>query len=220
LSSRCDLLVVAAFEPELLGLDVPLSKRTAPLDVREATVGVGLVQAALGAASALETHKPRALVLVGTCGAYPGRDLDLGGVVVSRSVALLEPAVALGRAAFPEVISLELEAHGTLARALSAMGARLVDVMTTLAVTTDDELARSLGERGAVEHLEAFAVASACEKAGVPFVAVLGVANRVGGTGRTEWRSGHEAAGRAAASLVLRWIEAHVARVGPAELLD
>ncbi|MGO8999782.1 MAG: MYXO-CTERM sorting domain-containing protein [Polyangiaceae bacterium] len=65
-------------------------------------------------------------------------------------------------------------------------------------------LAESSG--AAVEHLEAFAVATSCAAAGVPFAAVLAVANAVGAVGREQWRAHHAAAGRAAASVVERWL--------------
>jgi futalosine hydrolase len=209
---RCDLLVVAAFQPELAALEERLgsglSSRVGGLDVRACPVGVGLVHAAVGTTLALGTHGPRAVVLVGTCGAYPESGLGIGQVVISRRILLSDPGAAEGRAGFPEVMSRQLSAHGTLAGVMAGSEALLVDVATTMAVTTDDALALSLGHHGAVEHLEAFAVASACDQAGVPFVAALGVANRVGSTGRTEWRTNHLAAGRAAARLVIARIEA------------
>jgi futalosine hydrolase len=219
LTPRCDLLIVAAFVPELdaLGalLGAALAKRIGEVEVRAAPVGVGLVQAAVGTTLALDAHRPRAVVLVGTCGAYPESRLVVGQVVVAKGVALVDPAALEGRSGFPDVMSRQLVAHGTLARAIAGSEAPLIDVVTTMAVTTDDALALSLGKHGGVEHLEAFAVGSACDKAGVPFVAALGVANRVGSTGRSEWRANHLATGRAAVDRVVAWIEAGAGKVLP-----
>jgi hypothetical protein len=66
-------------------------------------------------------------------------------------------------------------------------------VATTLAITTDDDVAAAMGDsvQADVEHLEAFAVGRACELAGVMFSAVLGVANIVGARGREQWRENH-----------------------------
>jgi nucleoside phosphorylase len=215
LTLGCDLLVVAAFPPELAGLEAiwPLEGQASQVEVggirlSAVPVGIGLIEAALGTGSFLRAGKPRGVVLVGTCGAYLETGLSIGDVIVARSAILVEPAVVEGRAALPETMIGRVNTLGPMTGELAARGARLVDVATTLAVTTDDALARELATRGEVEHLEAFAVASACSKETVQFAAVLGVANRVGSHGRAEWRTHHLAAGRAAATYVARWVEA------------
>jgi hypothetical protein len=85
---------------------------------------------------------------------------------------------------------------------------RRVDVATTLAITTDDVLASRVADAYGceVEHLEAFAVASACARERVPMAAVLAVANRVGSRARDEWRRHHGAAGKAATDWVAAWL--------------
>jgi futalosine hydrolase len=225
LTAPCDLLVLAAFGPELTGLEGVLRPKpkgdgsgagVGRALVCAAAVGIGLVEAARGTASRLHEGRPRAVVLIGTCGAYPQTGLSIGSVVVARSALLVEPVVVRGCAAFPEGMPVRLSTHRPITDALAARGARVVDVATTLAVTTDDTLATALGECGGVEHLEAFAVASACAKDQIPFAAVLAVANRVGSSGRSEWRANHEAAGSAAARYVARWIEAGAPGLSPA----
>jgi futalosine hydrolase len=215
LTHDCDLLILAAFAPELAELEAilpvqgeALASEVGGILVCVATVGIGLVEAAIGTGSRLRAGKPRAVVLIGTCGAYPETELSIGDVVVARSALLVEPGVVLGRAALPEAMIARVNALGPITGELAARGARVVDVATTLAITTDDTLARELATRGEVEHLEAFAVASACAKETVQFAAVFGVANRVGSRGRSEWRTHHRAASGAAASHVRRWIEA------------
>jgi futalosine hydrolase len=207
-SSDVDLLVVAAFSPELAGLEELLGGGLAAdvlgRKLAAAPVGIGLVAAASGASAAIARERPAALVLIGTCGAYPGSGLTIGDAVVARAAKLLEPAVVEGRAAFPGLMSAPVAADVAMAAALSAGGAPLVDVGTTLAVTTDDPLALLLSRHAAVEHLEAFAVATACAARSVPFGVVLGVANIVGARGREQWRANHDAAGRVAASCVVQ----------------
>jgi futalosine hydrolase len=172
------------------------------------TVGIGLALAGVGAGRLVEEHAPRAALLVGTCGAYAERGIRIGEVVVARSVRLVCPSAVEGRAAFPEPMPLALDADAALGAAL-AEGARLADVATTLAVTTEDALARRIadGTGADVEHLEAFAVATACAAASVAFAAVFGIANVVGSSARAEWRANHHAASEAAAAHVARWIE-------------
>ncbi len=209
---RCDLLVVAAFAPELAGFEALVAGVT--LEVASGPVGIGLVAAASGTAERLvelarlrdRGGLPRGVVLVGTCGAYPESGLSVGDVISGRDVLLCEPSVVEGRAAFPDPMPVRLGAHPSMRDALALGGARLADIATTLAVTTDDALAARLAAHAAVEHLEAFAVATASAAKRVPFCAVLGVANPVGSKGRAEWRAHHDAAGRAAAGHVARWI--------------
>jgi futalosine hydrolase len=210
----CDVLVVAAFAPELVGFQGLLGRtmqgEVGPLTVAAKPVGIGLVSAAAGMATLLHVSRPRAVVLVGTCGAYPGTKLSIGDVVVARSVWLVEPAVVDDEAVFPEPMSARVEPHIAMRAAIAAAGARSEDVATTLGITTSDALAARLGRDSetAVEHLEAFAVASSCARQSVPFAAVLGVANAVGSTGRAEWRANHVHAANAAASYLVRWLHA------------
>jgi nucleoside phosphorylase len=96
-----------------------------------------------------------------------------------------------------------LDADPSLVAALVAAGGHACEIATTLAITTDDALAAAVFASGcAVEHLESYAVAAACARLSIPFVAVLGVANRVGSSAHSEWKRNHEAASQNAASVV------------------
>jgi futalosine hydrolase len=172
-------LFLAAFLPELAALDASYAR---------ATVGVGLVEAALGAAAVLAEQKPRHVIMLGTVGAYPSSGLTIGDVVAAERAILAAASGAL------------VDAMPSSAPASPIDGARAVVVATTLSITTEDDVARAIEKRtGAhVEHLEAFAVARACVQAGVKFSAVFGVANTVGARGRDEWRANHESAAAAA----------------------
>jgi nucleoside phosphorylase len=219
--SVCDVLVAGAFAPELApfrprlgdGLAATLGRTR----VVAKAVGIGLVNAAVGTATRLPSLCPRAVVLVGTCGAYGGTPILRGTAVVARKVRLVDTASCEGRAAIPDPMTTSIDASAPIVQGLSAAaaGALVVDVATTLAVTTDDPLAARVAHASTtqVEHLEAFAVASACAAFGVPFAAVLGVANAVGSRGRDEWRTGHRAAADAAAAVVLRWLDGGAAGV-------
>jgi nucleoside phosphorylase len=209
-----DVLVVAAHPPELVGLEALLGDalrgEVEGVHVAAEAVGIGLAAAAAGTASALRAHAPRAVVLVGTCGVYEnrGRDLAISAVVTASRIHLASTAVVEGRAAFPGPMRTVIEPDAPLSDALSGEPVRRVGLATTLAITTDDALAKRVGELLGceVEHLEAFAVATACACAQVPFAVVLGVANRVGSRARDEWVRHHEAAGRAATDVVVAWL--------------
>ena len=217
-----DLLVVAAFPPELAALRARIGDAMrgsiAGRTVAAEAVGIGIPGAAVGASARLQALAPRAVVMVGTCGVYAPSlaALPLLAVAVARRVRLIEPAVIEGRAAFPDPMSLACDASTGIARALVAAGGVDADVATTLAVTTDDALAARVARATscAVEHLEAYAVARACATFGVPFAAALGVANVVGSRARDEWRTHHRAAGDAAVALVVAWLDAGGAGLG------
>jgi nucleoside phosphorylase len=208
---RAGILILSAHLPELSGLrsilGPDLSGTCGTRAVVARAAGIGLVAAARGAALALRSFEPSAAVFVGTCGAYAGRGVSIGEVVVGRRIFLRSTAEAEARGAFPAPMRTDLEASEPLSSALAG-AARRVTVATTLAITTDDSLASKIADRGSdVEHLEAFAVADACAEANVPFAIVLGVANVVGSTARDEWRRHHQSAGHAAGSLVAQWLE-------------
>ena len=207
-----DLLLLAAYPPELAGfrgtLGDGLEARVGHLAIRARAVGVGLCDAAVGAACALAEATPRAVVLVGTCGAYRSSGIALGAVAVAASLFLTCPSVAEGRAAVPGAVVTSLSTDGGLCSALAARGARAASVATTLAITTDDALAQLVCSTTGceVEHLEAFAVARVCAARGVRFAAALGVANLVGSMARQQWRAHQAAAGAAASRLVVDWL--------------
>jgi nucleoside phosphorylase len=211
-ATSADLLIVAAHPPELAGL-VDLLGGDLRWDVAGHTVfaravGIGLPAAAAGAASLFAQIRPRAVVLTGTCGSYRGAGRAIGDVIVGDALHLVSTAAAQGKGALPAPMSAVLASDRSLVAGLMQRGGHLADVATTLALTTDDALARDVAHacKCPVEHLEVFAVALACAARAIPFAPVLGVANMVGSTGRDEWRAHHLSAGRAAALLVADWL--------------
>jgi nucleoside phosphorylase len=205
----------AAFLPELAPLHGALGDafagRVGATHVVARAVGIGMPTAAAGAAAQIAELGPRAVVAIGTCGVYATRvpsSLRVGDVVVARRVRLADGCVAAGVAQFPEPMAVTTQAHPGLAEALARAGAHPADVGTTLSITTDDAAAARTAEAAGVqvEHLEAFGVAVACAARGVPFGAVLGVANTVGSRARDEWRAHHREAAAAAVRVVLGWL--------------
>ena len=206
----CDLLVVGAHLPEIAALK-PFLSTPKGHRVVETTVGIGLSAAAVGTTWGIAAALPRAVIFVGTCGAYAGeRALRIGELAIARTVKLVAAGAIDGLAAFPGPMELSLESDPSMRDGLvAAGGATPADVATTLAVTTDDALAARIcaATSCAVEHLEAHAVATACNAAGVPFAAVLGVANHVGSCGRAEWQANHQASSDAAVAHLIAWLE-------------
>lgn len=214
----CDVLVVGAFAPELApfreALGDAMRARLGGVRVEARAAGIGVAAASVGAAMHLGEVRPRAVVAVGTCGAYAAAGdggWSIGEVAVGRRATLVDAAAIAGGAQFPEPMSLVAEASAPMAAAIArASGLREAYVATLLAITVDDaQAARVAGATGAhVEHMESFGIAAACAARGVPWCAVLGVANVVGSRARAEWRLHHREAAARAARAVLVWIEA------------
>jgi nucleoside phosphorylase len=210
----CDVLLLAAFHPELAPLRGVLGEglraRVGGQNIVAGVVGIGATLAAAGAAMQLARESPRLVVALGSCGAYAGAGLGIGEVVVSRRVRLASGWAADRLAQFPEPMSIVADSHPGLVDSLARAGAKPVDVAATLAITTDDAAAARLSAHtgAAVEHLEAHGVAVACAAVGVAFAAVLGVANMVGSSARDEWRLHHREAAAATADVLVRWLHA------------
>ena len=145
-------------------------------------VGLGPVVAAARSAVFIERHRPEAVVLVGTAGAYPGGP-SVGEAIAVRRVGLSYGVAAMGLGYVPRPpapVSCDEEL-------LAALDLPRHDVLTTGAITTDPTLAERIADGYTAEHLEAFGVAFACQEAGVPFVAVLGISHEVGVDAHTQW---------------------------------
>ncbi len=207
-----DVLILAAFEPELAALSAAFGGASiATVERRSVAMriaGIGLPAASVGSAEHIAELEPRLVVLVGTCGAYRGAGLSIGEVVVARHLRLVDPAALAGAAQFPEPMQITAEPYAPLTAAFTALGARPCLVATTLAITVDDAAATRITQAAGaeVEHLEAQGVAMACASRRVPFGAVLGVANLVGAGGRAEWLANHRLAETSAGERVLEWI--------------
>lgn len=199
--------MVAAWEPELAAFRERLADRP-PLRPAVAleVIGVGLVEASIMMTRCVMEHRPRAALFLGTCGAFRREGLasPVGSVVTAARVELVDASVLVGKAALPGPMPAVAVFDARLRSVLVQAGARSVQVANTVAITTDDALALTLGGNGAhdVEHLEVFAFARACAAGGVPCASALAVANTVGASGRREWLSSHVEASAALGNLV------------------
>ena len=188
-------LVLAAWEPEIAPLR-RLARAIDPAWLALGTVGVGAVDAAIGAAAAIAAARPTRVIFVGTAGAYPrGRaTAAIGTVAIAGELSLVSTAALRGDGYLPEPLATRAPTSGPLVAQLAACGQprRPVPVLAVacpIAVTRSATLGRHLahGSGAALENLEAFAVARAAAAAGVEdMAAVLGIANRVGPRGHQE----------------------------------
>jgi purine-nucleoside phosphorylase len=184
------MLLVAAAREELGDLDGEV-------------VGVGPLVAAASAAALVERLQPECVLLLGTGGAYASGPA-VGTAVVSARLGLSSGVAALGLGYVPRPPS-PIDGDPALLAALPHVPR--AHVRTVGAVTTDLALAERLSDGWSVEHLEAYAVAWACRCAGVPFLAVLGIANDVGPDAHVQWLTHRDAARQAARDAIVPLLE-------------
>jgi futalosine hydrolase len=196
------LLVLAAWEPELERFR---ALKNAAVDLNMDAVGIGPVDAALGTARSLAKHQPSVVVLLGTAGAHESCGEVVGNVIVATEVRLIDPATLEHRAAMPYA-SNAIPLDRALIEAAVKSGAHAHAVANPLGITTDDALAKTLSSVAPIEHLEAYAVARACEQQGVRCAILLGISNMVGSKGREEWRANHIEASAKAADAALKML--------------
>jgi nucleoside phosphorylase len=220
-ADRVDVLIMAAHALELESLRAALGADDRAtlqgLEVALCEVGVGALVAGAGAMRGLLETKPRAALLVGSCGVYPGRAaLQPGQLLIASRLTAVDSAVLSSRAAFPAPMATNLEPDPALTQALyaaaSASSSAAVPLQatlaTTLAITTDDVLAAQLSDGADCvgENLEAIAVALACRAQQVAFAAVVGITNEVGSHGRNQWLQHHALAARTTSDCVMHWL--------------
>jgi purine-nucleoside phosphorylase len=177
-SRPAENLLLAAFSPELAGLDA-----NPPAGWRVALTGVGALAAAAATARLLVEVRPARVLFVGTCGAYDDR-LAIGDLLsVSEAVAVSLDELE-GRAFRPEIERTRWAAGWAL-----PLPPHVVAVPPAITCTADG--ARRLSSIASAEHLEVTGVFAACAEAGVPVAGALAVANRVGPEASAEWRANH-----------------------------
>ena len=165
-------------------------------------VGVGPVIAAARASAIIAKHKPDAILLIGTAGAYPGGP-EIGQVVSSRTTGLRSGVSAMGLGYTPRPPA-PIEGSPTM---MAKLNIEHHNVLTVPAVTTDETLALRLADGYTVEHLESFGVAAAAREVGIPFLAVLCITNIVGPNAHTEWLANRDSAQAAARAAIAPLLE-------------
>lgn len=205
------ILVLSAFDPELAPLRAAQKRGDLPRSVWCTPAGIGAIDAAVGACTAITALGPAGVLFIGTAGSY-GDTVPLGGVAIARKVTLASTAVARGDGYVPAPMTMRGTTDAALRQGLFRSGPRattfVADVAAPLAITKRAALgARLATATGAtVENLEVFAVARAAALLDVPFCAVLGIANRVGPRAHAEWLAHQAGATQAASAVILEFL--------------
>jgi futalosine hydrolase len=216
-------LIVCAWDPEVASLRRWLTTSEGRRHARTlhvAAAGVGAVDAAIGAARLIAAVGPRRLLFVGTAGVYPGARGRLpvaidAAVIVSRAT-LVSTAALRDDGYLPAPLFTEVASDQKLVAELSVSPSPPVVAACPLGITKSAALARRIvhATAAAVENLELFAVARAAALAGLPFAAVVGIANRVGASAHGEWKAHHRSASASACAIVTTWLAARPGTTG------
>ncbi len=169
------ILILSAWEPEIAPLRALLARPTARAlarSVRCRAVGVGAIDAGIGAAHAIAEVQPARVIFIGTAGSYAktGGALPIGAVVLPEELVLCSTATLRGDGYLPapmvQRVPVTAELHADLRRSAPDAAARGA-AATPLAITRTLALARRIARvTGAIaENLESFAVARAAARA-------------------------------------------------------
>jgi purine-nucleoside phosphorylase len=205
--------VVSAWLPELSSFRRSLAALPARIRRGVAWGTVGVVETAIGATHLLAALRPRAVILVGTAGLYPGAAarLAIGDAAVAQEIVLLAETLPGRHAYLPEIVPRQERAARSLTSAIrKAAGLPAANVASPLAITCSPEATTFAAQYSgcALENLEAFALARAAASLKIPLAVVLGIANHVGPAAHREWKKNAGSAAAAACRAVLAYLAA------------
>ncbi len=208
-----DLLLVGTSAPDLRGLTQTLGERmdgeVRGLRISAKAVGSGAAAAAAATAKRVFLLQPRAVVMIGTCGVYPGlQEYAPLDIVVPNRLEIIDHGADAGLSEFPMAMSTQLPPTPALVAGLAGQRGKVLAVACPSSVTVSDEHAAAVPARHRcqAEHVEAFGVASACSLARIPFGAVLSVTHVVGSHAKPDFTKHHRDATLAAAECFLSWL--------------
>lgn len=203
-----DLLICVATEFESALLRERLASSSSVTIVH---TGVGAVNAAHAVTMSLADGKPKAIVVSGVGGAYPGSGLKIGDVVCADvecygDLGASSPSGFLDMKAlgFPVVSSPAMLFNELPMQVFPAADrARFVTLNTC---TGTDAAAREIESRtgGKVENMEGAAIAHVAALHGIPVGEVRGISNIVTNRDKSAWRLKEAAA--AAQEALIAWI--------------
>ncbi|MEW9699882.1 futalosine hydrolase [Paenibacillus sp. SI8] len=180
-----------------------------------ALAGVGLVAAAVSAATTLAADNFDLVVIAGIAGGFAGR-AEVGSLVVASEIVaadlgvqMLDGFSSLEAMGFGQVrVEVDADLAARLTAALQAKGLRTQagPVLTVATATGTAATAAELAARvpgAAAEAMEGFGIASAAQRRGVPILEIRAISNAVGPRDRDAWRIGDALKALEAASSVL-----------------
>jgi futalosine hydrolase len=174
--------------------------------------GIGKTNAASAVTALLETLRPRAVMVIGCGGAYPGSTLEIGDLALATEETFADEGVATpeGFRDFAELGFPLLTDENFLLQSRFAADSQLLGdsrpVFEQVAAAADKKLiagtlvtvstcsgsersGREMALRtgGLCENMEGAAIAQICSLYGVPFLELRGISNRVENRDLADW---------------------------------
>ena len=177
------------------------------------TCGIGLVNAAVSTALAIETHQPRAVVSIGSAGGL-GADVRVGDIIVGDSYRYADadstafgyefgqiPSMPLAYAGHPHLLDLVRadEADDTVHVGEIVSGNSFIDAR--LAPTVQQRFPRALAA-----DMESTAIAQVAQGYKLPFVCVRSISDLCGPSAATDFRGAVETVAERSAAAVWRLV--------------
>ena len=177
------------------------------------TCGIGLVNADVSTALAIETHQPRAVVSIGSAGGL-GADVRVGDIIVGDSYRYADadstafgyefgqiPSMPLAYAGDPHLLDLVRadEADDTVHVGEIVSGNSFIDAR--LAPTVQQRFPRALAA-----DMESTAIAQVAQGYKLPFVCVRSISDLCGPSAATDFRGAVETVAERSAAAVWRLV--------------
>ncbi len=196
---KADLLLI----PTSLELQYALADLPQAMDVQ--LCGWGPITAAVETSHLLARRSVRRLILLGIAGTYHPQVLPVGSAASFQSVVCygIGAGEGDGYQSAAELGWLPNGSDGTLA--LTPMGRKqplLLTVTSSAAHSRDVERRRQRHPQAMAEDMEAWGVAKAASRFGVPLTVIRGISNKAGDRNREHWQI--STAIRAAVALLLQ----------------
>jgi len=193
-----ELLIVAAFEPELEFFGPELR-------CASALTGIGSITAAARMGNILCERKPKRVLFVGSAGCRKNAAALLSFVSATES-KLADLALAENQAYLPAAATLNYAADKTFADRLLSISPKPISaaVYSAAGISRGAECAEKLSRfaDASFENLELFGVAAACAEHGIPWNAFCCVTNSLGPGSHEEWKSNFREAAKRTAELL------------------
>jgi futalosine hydrolase len=159
--------------------------------------GLGPIVAAARTTHLIARHQPKKILLVGIAGGFTD-EFQIGSACVFRRVACYGIGVGSGHdfqsaeeLGWPQWLNNELrigdEIELLIPKTIKSVAPLLLSVCSASA-GSDDARMRLQKFSATAEDMEGFAVATACQLAGIRLTIVRGISNRVGNRNHRDWK--------------------------------
>ncbi len=183
-------------------------------DLLIASTGVGPLESVVQLNRLLlEFPAIESVIFTGSAGVYPGcSQVKIGDLCTCTDTIICDGAAELGLSAYiPLIDQGPVESSFPLDQTLNS-----VRVATVFSITTDNDLAGRIrkNREADVENMELYGIARVCLENRIPWNAVLGVTNKVGDQGRSQWNLNREGLAMESCEYLFKLVDKNIKRPG------